>query len=371
MKERGDPEIRLRRYWEAPDTPIVTAGLSALSVGYRAALAIREAAYGARLLHTGRLGCPVISIGNITLGGSGKTPVAELAARTLRELGAQPAIVSRGYGRSTRGVHVVADRDGIRLATRAAGDEPRMLAERLPGIPIVVGENRLAAAHVAVEQCGATAVVLDDGFQHRTLVKDLEVLVVNGRTPWGNERLFPRGMLREPLSALGRAQLVVVTNPPDPAEIGSISRDVRRHNEEAPVLTAAYEVTEARELEAGRRLEPGELRGRRLLAFAGLGTPRGFADTLAAIGVRSPGLVEFPDHHWFDVDDLSSLARQSVAVGAEGLITTEKDSVRLRELPPPSVPVWALSVHLRLTSGSDAWLQALGRTLSPQAAPRR
>src|SRR5262249_51334398 len=101
--KRNDPEIRLRQYWEEPDTPVVTAGLSALSVGYRAALALREAAYRARVLGTGRLACPVISVGNVTLGGSGKTPLAELAARTLRELGALPAIVSRGYGRSTRG----------------------------------------------------------------------------------------------------------------------------------------------------------------------------------------------------------------------------------------------------------------------------
>jgi tetraacyldisaccharide 4'-kinase len=371
MKQRTDPEIRLRRYWEEPDTPIVTAGLSALSVGYRAALALREMAYRLRVFQTGRLGCPVISVGNITLGGSGKTPVAELAARTMRELGAQPAVVSRGYGRSTRGAHVVADRDGIRLDARAAGDEPRMLAERLPGIPVVVGENRLVAGGLAVEQCGATALVLDDGFQHRSLVKDLEIVVVNGRTPWGNGRLFPRGMLREPLSALGRAHLVIVTNPPSAADVEAVAGQVRRHNAHAPVLTVSYEVLEARELDSGRRLGPDQLRGRRLLAFAGLGTPQGFADTLHAIGVRAPGLIEFPDHHWFVVDDLASLARQSMAVGADGLITTEKDAVRLRGLPLPDVPLWVLSVGLRLTTGADQWLQALGKTLSSQAAPRR
>ncbi len=371
MTPRKDPEIRLRRYWEEPDTPIVTAGLSALSLGYRGALAIREAAYRIRLLHTGRLACPVISVGNVTLGGSGKTPLAEVAARTLRDLGAQPAVVSRGYGRSTRGVHVVADREGIRLAARPAGDEPLMLAERLPGIPVVVGENRLAAGAVAVDQCGATVIVLDDGFQHRAIVKDLEIVVVNGRTPWGNGRLFPRGMLREPLSALGRAHLIVVSNPAGPADVDAVAEAVRRHNERAPVLSAAYDVIEAREMESGRRLSAAELRGRRFLAFAGLGTPQGFADTLADVGVRAAGLVEFPDHHWFALDDLASLARQAVAVGAEGLITTEKDSVRLRELPVPNVAVWVLSVRPRITAGADVWLQALGRTLSSETAPRR
>ena len=191
MKPRSDPSILLRRYWENPDTPVVTAGLAALSVGYRAALTLRETAYRVRLLGTGRLACPVISIGNITLGGSGKTPVTELAVRTLRELGGRPAVVSRGYGRHTRGVHVVADGEGIRLAAHEAGDEPRLLAERLPGVPVVVGENRLAAGRVAAEHCGATVIVLDDGFQHRTIAKDLEIVVVNGQAPWGNARLFP------------------------------------------------------------------------------------------------------------------------------------------------------------------------------------
>jgi tetraacyldisaccharide-1-P 4'-kinase len=149
-----------------------------------------------------------------------------------------------------------------------------------------------------------------------------------------------------------------------------VTQEVRRHNAHAPVLAAVYEVTQAWELETGRRLHAEQLRGRRLLPFAGLGTPQGFADTLAAVGVRTPGLIEFPDHHWFVPDDLESLGRQSVAVGAEGLITTEKDSVRLRDLPLPDVPLWVLPVTLRLTEGGDAWQQALARTLSSQTARR-
>lgn len=370
MKPRTDPEIRLRRYWEEPDIPIVTAGLSALGAGYRMALAVREAAYRFRVLGSGQLPRPVISIGNITLGGSGKTPLAELAVRTLLDLGGHPAVVSRGYGRDTRGVQIVANREGIRLEARLAGDEPRMLAERLPGVAVVVGENRLAAGRIAVESCGATVIVLDDGFQHQAIVKDLEIVAVNGQRPWGNGRLFPRGMLREPLSALARADLVVVTNPAGPADVEAVSRTLRRHNDRAPVLAAAYEVVGAYELDSGRRLGAGGLAGRRLLAFAGLGTPRGFAETLATTGVRAAGLIEFPDHHWFGPDDLEDLARQSVAVGAEGLITSEKDSVRLRGLPLPRVPLWVLSVKLRLVTGADLWLRTLERILDRQAAPR-
>jgi tetraacyldisaccharide 4'-kinase len=367
---RRDPEIRLRRYWEKPDIPTVTAALSVLSLGYRLALALRERAYGWRLLGTGRLPCPVVSVGNITLGGSGKTPMVELVARGLRELGAAPAVVSRGYGRDTRGVHVVADRTGVMLDARAGGDEPVLLAERLPGTPVIVGENRFEAGRVATERCGATAIVLDDGFQHRTVVKDLEIVVVNGRSPWGNGRLFPRGMLREPLSALRRADLVVVTNSSDSASLEEATRAIRRQNERAPVLSAAYEVVDAQEMGAGRRVGADELCGRRLLAFAGLGSPRGFAETLTAAGVRVADLVEYPDHHWFAEGDLGDLAQQARAIGAEGLITTDKDWVRLRGRALPLVPLWVLSVRLQLESGWEVLLAALGRALVATAARR-
>lgn len=367
---RRAPEVLLRRYWEDPDTPVVTAGLAALSVAYRAALAMREQAYRWRLLRTGRVPCPVVSVGNLTLGGSGKTPTVELAVRTLQELGAVPAVVSRGYGRATRGVHVVADRDGVRVDTRTAGDEPVLLAERLPGIPVVVGENRYEAGRVAVERCGATALVLDDGFQHRTLAKDLEILVVPGRAPWGNARVFPRGMLREPLSALARAHLVVVTNPASAEPVAAVTATVRRFNPRATVLAARYQVQDALETQSGRRLPVSELAGRRLIAFAGLGSPQGFADTLDGAAVRRVGFVEFPDHHWFTERDLSELVRDARAAGAQGLITTEKDWVRVRDLPPPRLPLWVLPVRLVIESGLEIWQRRLAAVLAPAEQSR-
>jgi tetraacyldisaccharide 4'-kinase len=367
---RRAPEVLLRRYWEDPDTPVVTAGLSALSVAYRAALAVRDRAYRWRLLHTGRLACPVISVGNLTLGGSGKTPTVELAVRTLRELGAAPAVVSRGYGRVTRGVLVVADREAVRADARAAGDEPLLLAERLPGVPVVVGENRFEAGRVAVERCGATALVLDDGFQHRTLAKDLEILVVQGRAPWGNARVFPRGMLREPLSALARAHAVIATNPSDADAVATVAATVRRFNREAAMLAARYRVEDAIETQTGRRVPATGLAGRRLIAFAGLGSPEGFAETLDSVAIRRVGFVEFPDHHWFTERDLSELARDARAAGAQGLITTEKDWVRVRALSPPRLPLWVLPVRLVIESGLETWQRLLAAVLTPTARSR-
>jgi tetraacyldisaccharide 4'-kinase len=327
---RRAPEVLLRRYWDDPDTPVVTAGLSALSLGYRGALRVRELAYRFKILRTGRLSCAVVSVGNLTLGGSGKTPTVELVVRTLRELGAVPAVVSRGYGRVTRGVHVVSDREGVRVDARAAGDEPLLLAERLPGVAVVVGENRHEAGRVAVERLGATALVLDDGFQHRTLAKDLEILVVQGRAPWGNARVFPRGTLREPLAGLARAHAIVVTNPPGPPAVEAVT-------------------------------------ARRLMAFAGLGSPQSFADTLDGAGIQRVAFAEFPDHHWFTPGDLRELEQDARGAGAEGLITTEKDWVRLRDLPPSPLPLWVLSVRLVLESGQEHWSRLLAGALS--AAP--
>lgn len=368
IARRTHPELLLRRWWEEGAPVPMAAALGVLSIGYRLALPIRDRAYRWGLLRSARLPCPVVSVGNITLGGSGKTPTVELAVLTLRDLGARPAVVSRGYGRQSRGVHVVADGEGIRLAPREAGDEPLLLAERLPGVPVVVGENRLEAGRVAIERCGATVLVLDDGFQHRAVDKDLEILVVNGRAPWGNGRLFPRGTLREPLSALTRADLVVMSNPSGAADVEAITAAVRRRNPRAVVVAAAYHAEEAREARAGSRIAAGDLAGKRLLAFAGLGSPRSFTDTLASLGVRVMGLVEFPDHHWYTPGDLADLDRQSRAVRAEGLVTTEKDATRFRELLLPPIPLWVIPVRLALESGHEAWLQALGRTLGSSSA---
>jgi tetraacyldisaccharide 4'-kinase len=362
---RRAPEVLLRRYWDDPDTPLVSAGLSALSWAYRAALAARDRAYRWGVLPTGRLPCPVISVGNLTLGGTGKTPTVELVARTLRELGAAPAVLSRGYGRATRGVVVVADREAILAEARAGGDEPRLLAERLPGVPVVVGENRYEAGRVAVERCGATALVLDDGFQHRTLAKDLEILVVSGRAPWGNARVFPRGTLREPLGGLRRAHAVLVTNPAGSETVAEVTTTVRRHHATAPVLAARYELQDASEPLRGRRLPARELGGRRLLAFAGLGSPEGFAETVDATGIRRVGFVEFPDHHWFTPSDVAELARDARAAGAQGLVTTEKDWMRMRELPPPPLPLWVLPVRLVIEAGHEAWRRLIASVLAP------
>lgn len=365
------PELWLQEAWQGRASPVVRAGLSAAAAAYRAALTARSASYRIGLLSTRGLPVPVISIGNVTVGGSGKTPLAEVVVLALREMGARPAIVSRGYGRRTRGVRIVADGGGLRLGARDGGDEPVLLAERLPGVPIVVGESRYEAGAVAVGTCFANALVLDDGFQHRTLSKDLEIVVVSGSDPWGNGRLFPRGSLREPLSALKRAGLVVVTNTPNAGATSDIARVLRRRGSAATVLSGAYRPTSLRRGDHVRADASEALCGRKVLILAGLAGPGGFVATAEGLGAEVAGLAEFPDHHWYTEGDLARVATRVSETGAEAVLTTEKDWVRLREMPRGDVPFWVLSVRLDMGADSVALAQVLSETLRRAAAGRR
>jgi tetraacyldisaccharide 4'-kinase len=292
------------------------------------------------------------------VGGTGKTPAVELAVQTLTRLGHQPAVVSRGYRRRSRGVQIVADAASIRLEPEDAGDEPFLLARRLPGVPVVVGANRAEAVQVARERFGITAVVLDDGFQHRTLGKNLEIVMARARNPWGNGRLLPSGPLREPLEGLARADLVVAAGALSLEDAPEVVDAVRRYALGCPVLTARYVPTECWEAERVRRVLLEQLAGARLVAFTGIASPLGFQATLDEIGIHVERLVDFRDHHWYSERDLTALEAQAAAPGIEGLVTTEKDWVRLRTLRPCRRPLYVVGVRLDLSSGHAEWLQA-------------
>ena len=332
--------------------------MSALSGGYRSLLGAREWLYGRHVLHSRALPCPVVSIGNLTVGGTGKTPAVELAVRTLADLGHHPAVISRGYRRRSSGVQIVADTASIRLDPEDAGDEPFLLARRLPGVPVVVGSHRYEAARVAVDRFGATAIVLDDGFQHRTLHKDLEVVMVRAERPWGNGRLLPSGPLREPLAALARAHLVLATGLTEAVDLGAVSATVARYAPGVPVLAARYAAVECWEASRMRTVALAQLSGQRLLGFAGIASPRAFRATLDTLGVAASELVIFADHHWYTAADVSALDTRAERAGADGLVTTEKDWVRLRTLPLPGRPLYVVSVRLEFVAGEDGWRRA-------------
>lgn len=339
-----------------------TGGLLAAVAGsYRGLLGAREWLYTRGVLASRRLDCAVVAIGNITVGGTGKTPAVELAVRTLLDLGHRPGVLSRGYGRRGSGLQVVADATSIQLDAEEAGDEPFLLARRLPGVPVVVGSNRYAAGQLARERFGITALVLDDGFQHRTLYKDLEIVMAPAANPWGNGRLLPGGPLREPLDGLARADLVVATGARRPTDAAEVGATLERLAPGVPLLTAVHTPTECFESSAMRFVPLSALGNARLLAFAGIGSPASFRRTLGETAVVVAGFESFADHHWYTREDLARLDRRAGSLGAEGLVTTEKDWVRLRTLPPLKRPLYVLSVRLRLTSGEAEWRSAFER----------
>jgi tetraacyldisaccharide 4'-kinase len=352
---------RLVEGWERGLTAGTGGVLAAMAGGYRGLLGARNWLYASGLLHSRALGCPVVSIGNLTVGGTGKTPAVELAVRTLTDLGHRPAVLSRGYGRSGGGVQIVADAASIRLDADEAGDEPFLLARRLPGVPVVVGPNRYEAGRVAGARFAVTAFVLDDGFQHRTLRKDLEIVMARAERPWGNGRLLPGGPLREPLSGLRRAHLVVATGARGLDEASEVVESVERRAPAVPVLTAVHVPTECFE-SRGMRFVPLEaLADVRLLAFAGIGLPAGFRRTLRDARATVVDFQAFADHHWYTREDLGRLERRAVEVRADAFVTTEKDWVRLRPLRPLARPVYVLSVRLTLTTGEAEWRAAFER----------
>jgi tetraacyldisaccharide 4'-kinase len=336
--------------------------LGAAGGGYRGLVAARDWLYARGVLKSRAMDVPVVSIGNLTVGGTGKTPAVELAVQTLITLGHRPAIVSRGYGRASRGVQVVADDATIRLDAEDAGDEPFMLARRLPGVPVLVGANRHQAARRARDRFGVSIVVLDDGFQHRTIRKDLEVVMARAAQPWGNGRLLPAGPLREPLAALRRAHLIVATGAVKSEDAADVAAAAAQYAPHAPVLAARYVPTECWESSTMRPTPLASLARRRLLAFAGIARPASFEQSLATADIRVETTIGFPDHHRYHAADLQDLVRRAKAQGAEGLVTTEKDWVRLRRLGLAALPIYVFGVRLELIADEAAWWAAFERT---------
>jgi tetraacyldisaccharide 4'-kinase len=294
--------------------------LPALLYGF--ALRLRNARYdrpGAAL----RAGVPVVSVGNITVGGTGKTPVVAWIAKHLLDWGLSPAVVSRGYGgRAGRGPLLVSAGEGALHPAAHCGDEPHQLARALPGVRVVVGSDRPAGAELA-RRGGADVVVLDDGFQHRRLARDLDILLIDAKDPFGNGHLLPAGPLREPLDALGRADLFLLTRSTPEQEYPEIERVLRRHNRRAPVLMAGHARAGFVTLQGTPSIRP-----ERALAFCGIGNPESFRADLVAEGIELVDFRAFPDHHAYTAGEIHELAAAASAARAMAL-TTEKDLARL------------------------------------------
>lgn len=332
--------------------------LSPATLAYRGGLALRRAAYASGMLRTRSLPCPVVAVGNLTVGGTGKTPLVELIARTLTAQGKRVVILSRGYGRRrNQPIDVVSDGVRLLLTAQEAGDEPLLLARRLRGVPVVVGHDRFRAGTEAVARFSPDTLLLDDGFQQMRLHKDVEVVCLDALAPWGRGGLLPQGTLREPPYALARADLLVLTHATSCPDLSRVQVELRTWAPAAPVALGAYEAEGVEDVRSGA-LQPLAVLGHRpVLAFAGIAVPESFRATLSELGVAPRAFLAFPDHHPYDRADVLTLEGRARAAGAEVLLTTEKDAVRLPLAG--TMPLWALHVRLGFHGEDGTWWAAL------------
>jgi len=323
--------------------------LQPLSYLYEAGVRTRLGLYRAGALRSRSLPCSVISVGNITAGGSGKTPLTMYIARYLMKRGARVVIVSRGYGGSLKGLGVVSNGAGeILLGAAEAGDEPLLMARSLRGVPVVVGADRFAAGTLAIKEFSPTVIILDDGFQHIRLFRDLNILLVDGSVPLTGARLLPAGPLREPLSAIKRADMVLVKG----GSLNDYDKELLgRYNFRATGFV--YMAGGVTDLETNESLTLADLKGVPLMAIAGIARPESFFTTLKDSGLKVVGTISYSDHYPYKAEDISVISEKMKTSGAEAFITTEKDGVKLSPLlRGGGLAGYALSIDVRLKEKS-------------------
>jgi tetraacyldisaccharide 4'-kinase len=306
--------------------------------------------YRIGILRRTRLAGRVISVGNITAGGTGKTPFVMLLAQEISNRGVRPAVVLRGYGGKKEGsTVVVSDGERIGMDYPEVGDEALLLARKLPGVPVIMTPDRVRGCQVAFGEFGAQVTVLDDGFQHLRVEPDLNVLLLDRENPFGYGYLLPRGLLREPVGALRRADLCVITGMGEPGEPWDVPPQIR-YTAAVPCLQAAYTPTVLTNMKTEETVAEQALHGQGVIAFSGIANPAVFEQTLHSLGIIPRHHLVFPDHHRYVASDLSGIAGRMAKAGATVALTTEKDAVRLEKLLPP-FSVVTVGIRLTLTEG--------------------
>ena len=305
--------------------------LPPLSLLYGAVTRTRLSLYRRGTFQTSKLDRPVISIGNITTGGTGKTPLVEHVARTIAAQGKKVCILTRGYGRKDPHLQViVSDGYGLLASPSEAGDEPYLLATRLKGSAAVISSaDRIAAGREAIKDFGTECFVLDDGFQHLRLARDLNILTIDATNPWGGGRLLPHGRLRESVDGLSRADCVVITRCDQGKSVHALREEISRLTGGKPIFESQMRMVRVSPLKnGGETLAPPA----RVIAFCAVGNPASFFESLQRAGFEIAAERSFADHHVYSQDEIDSIIDVAKETGAHALVTTAKDAVKLRTL---------------------------------------
>ncbi|CAN5474985.1 tetraacyldisaccharide 4'-kinase [soil metagenome] len=328
-------------------------GAYARLVAYSAGLASRRSAV-----------VPVVSVGNITVGGTGKTPLTIDLAERLSSTGLKVAILSRGYGRKSKGLLVVADGSGTPLiSVEEAGDEPFLIAQAVPEAVVIVCSSRLQSAQLAVRQFAAQVIILDDGFQHIKLKRDIDIVLWDFNDKPEQAMLLPSGRLREPLSGLSRASDIVITKVPENVDQGLLDRLQGQLADLAPRAAIsscrfgpAYLSGYARNGKLAQPIKLSELAGKKVYSLCGIARPEGFLNLLADLGVVPIRVKQFDDHHWFSPSQINGLEVDFRASGADLLVTTEKDLVRMTLSDDMAAKTWAVVLETQWISAPPSFL---------------
>ena len=361
--------------------------LTPLSYIYAVVIKTRGWLYDCGLFKEKKLPCKVISVGNIVAGGAGKTPAVIWIAKYLQSEGIQVGVLLRGYRRESH--HLITTvSDGKRILTPVSesGDEAGLIACKLPGVPVVVGSDRYAAGLEVIQLWGHTngVLILDDGFQRRQLARDLDILTIDSTQPFGTGKLLPAGTLREPKTALKRTDVLLLTR----TDLAAQPINFKRFLQGEQVFQTRHQPTRLYQLRTGPdrsasspidrdRLERDEecvlglLKGQRILAVCGIGNPEAFVGTLHQFEPKAVELLAFPDHHRYSLADFSDISRTAREVGADIVVTTEKDSQKLAAFaaqtefsPPESVELFVLEVELEITTNPEALKQRLKQVVA-------
>ena len=331
-----------------------------ISLVYCALIKLRISLYSRGIFKIKSVACKVISVGNLTVGGTGKTPTVELIASKLRDKGLKVVVVSRGYGgKSTAEIGIVSDGHQLLMRPADAGDEPYMLARKLTGVPVLVGSDRFNVCSYALRRFDPDYFILDDGYQHIRLKRDVNILLIDGELGFGNRFIFPRGPLREPLSGINRADIALINKSPKKGNDGLLSL-IKREDSGLPVFTSTYRPEILISLDGLQKVGLDKLDGARVCALSAIADPSSFTSLLISLGAKLQLGRIFADHHSFSLDDIKAVITDAARGGVSMIVMTEKDAVKMEGLDVSSeIPIYYLAIRIDMQRHEDAFIEEI------------